>query len=336
MGMDAPEKRRWFCPTPGWLVLGSLAVTGLLWLSNWLEWPAWHKGYAVLVAVAGVGVVLAVILVWWLAALVFRWRFQFGLRTLLVLTVAVALPFSWLATEINKAREQKAAVAAINNAPFPVSPARILYDYQWREDNLHLVDSEVPVAGPSIAYPLPGESPAPVWLRCWLGDDFFDTIKAINGIPADRLASVADWTGLKFLQVGGNGGGGYPRDGDLVHLEALTNLEYLDLDDAGVTDAGLRHLRNLTKLRCLRLGNTSVGDHGLALLSELPNVREIELVGTLVTIEGVERLVNLPSLETLYLPKETFDDQELRKARQLMPRAEIDAFSPEDIAVGAH
>ena len=29
-GMDAPEKRRWYCPTPGWLVYGSLAVTGLL------------------------------------------------------------------------------------------------------------------------------------------------------------------------------------------------------------------------------------------------------------------------------------------------------------------
>ena len=33
-GMDTPEKRRWYCPTPGWLVLGSLAVTGLLFLRN--------------------------------------------------------------------------------------------------------------------------------------------------------------------------------------------------------------------------------------------------------------------------------------------------------------
>ena len=109
--MDAPEKRRWYCPTPGWLVLGSLAVTGLLWLSNWLGW--WHKGYAVLVAVAGVGTVLAGMLLWWLVALIFRWRFQLGTRTLLVLTLAVALPFSWLAVEMKKAREQKGAVAAI-------------------------------------------------------------------------------------------------------------------------------------------------------------------------------------------------------------------------------
>ena len=37
-GMDAPEKRRWYCPTPGWLVLGSLAVTGLLFLSERWRW----------------------------------------------------------------------------------------------------------------------------------------------------------------------------------------------------------------------------------------------------------------------------------------------------------
>ena len=66
-----------------------------------------------LVAVAGVGVVLMTMLLWFLVALVFRRRFQFGIRTLLVLTVAVALPCSWLAEEMKKAREQSQAVRAI-------------------------------------------------------------------------------------------------------------------------------------------------------------------------------------------------------------------------------
>ena len=47
-GMDAPDETPPVLPTPGWLVLRSLAVTGLLWLSDWLGWPHWHKGYAVL------------------------------------------------------------------------------------------------------------------------------------------------------------------------------------------------------------------------------------------------------------------------------------------------
>ena len=112
-GMETPEKRRWYRPTPGWLVLGSLAVTGVLFLSNWFGWPAWHKGYAVLVAVAAVGVVLLLMLAWFVVALVVRWRFQFRIRTLLVLVVAAALPFSWLAVELKQARCQNQAAAAV-------------------------------------------------------------------------------------------------------------------------------------------------------------------------------------------------------------------------------
>ena len=52
---DAP-KSRWFYLTPDRLILWLLAIEGLLWLSNRLEWPTWHKGYAVLVTVAAVGV----------------------------------------------------------------------------------------------------------------------------------------------------------------------------------------------------------------------------------------------------------------------------------------
>ena len=49
---------RWFHLTPDRVVLALLAVEGLLWLSERLGWLAWHKGYAVLTAVASVGVVL--------------------------------------------------------------------------------------------------------------------------------------------------------------------------------------------------------------------------------------------------------------------------------------
>ena len=66
-------------------------MTGLLWLSNWLGW--WHKGYAVLVAVAGVGMFLLLILLWLVVALISRVRFQFGVPTLLALPIVVAASF---------------------------------------------------------------------------------------------------------------------------------------------------------------------------------------------------------------------------------------------------
>ena len=52
----------------------------------------------------------AAMLVWFAVALVFRRRFQFSLRSLLVMVVVVALPYSWLAVEMRQARLQKEAV----------------------------------------------------------------------------------------------------------------------------------------------------------------------------------------------------------------------------------
>ena len=88
--MTAPEpKCRWFVPTPGKLLAILLAVEGVLLLSE--RW--FPKGWAVLTAFAAVGVFLILMLIWFGVALVFRWRFQFSLRSLLLLTVAVAIPF---------------------------------------------------------------------------------------------------------------------------------------------------------------------------------------------------------------------------------------------------
>jgi hypothetical protein len=44
--MDAPEKRRWYFPTPAWLVLGLLVVEGLLWLSERYRWFGGRRGNA--------------------------------------------------------------------------------------------------------------------------------------------------------------------------------------------------------------------------------------------------------------------------------------------------
>src|SRR5689334_12270618 len=94
--------------TPGRIAAAILIGEGVLFLSNWLGW--WHKGYAVLscISVACAGILL--VLLWFLAALLFRLQFQFSLRSLLLLTLAVAVPCSWLAAELRRAKEQAAAL----------------------------------------------------------------------------------------------------------------------------------------------------------------------------------------------------------------------------------
>ena len=141
-GMDAPEKRRWYCPTPGWLVYGSLVVEGLLWLSEQYRWFRFneHKGWTVLIAVAVVGVTILLMLLWFTVALLFRRRFQFGIRSLLVLVVVVAVPCSWMAVKRQQAKREQEAAAAIET-----------------------MGGHVLWSGPS----------GPAWLRNLLGDDFY-------------------------------------------------------------------------------------------------------------------------------------------------------------------
>ena len=50
--MLTPAQSRRSLFTPDRLVLSLLVAEALLWLSNWPDWPAWHKGYAVLACVA--------------------------------------------------------------------------------------------------------------------------------------------------------------------------------------------------------------------------------------------------------------------------------------------
>ncbi len=118
--LSAKSQRRWFSPTPACLIYGLLIVEGLLWLSERYTWFGFNekKGWTVLIAVAVVGVAMLVVLLWFAASLLFRWRFQFSIRLLLVLVDAVAMPFSWLAVEIKKTREEREAVDARLEAGF--------------------------------------------------------------------------------------------------------------------------------------------------------------------------------------------------------------------------
>ena len=72
-GMTDAPKPRWFHPTPGWLIVGLLAVEGLLWLSERFQWFWFNekKGWTVLIAVASVAVVFAGMLLWLVVALAF-------------------------------------------------------------------------------------------------------------------------------------------------------------------------------------------------------------------------------------------------------------------------
>jgi hypothetical protein len=249
------SRTRFYRLTPGRFVLALLAVEVLLWLSERFGWIGWHKGYAVLTGLAVVGVAMVLMGVWFAVALVFRQRFQFSLRSLLALVVVAALPCSWMAAEIKKAREQREAVEAVAN---------LGGDWGYYQVG-HFDGDSMTIIPP----------PEPARLRRMLGDDFFTDVSFVvfpSGTQATNsdLAHVTKLKHLKWLLIGDT----QVTDAGLTRIAGLTQLRELMLACPQVTNDGLKHLSGLTKLRELDLADTKVTDEGVAKLQEaLPNCK---------------------------------------------------------------
>ena len=193
-------------------------------------------------------------LLWWLVALVFRWRIQFGIQTLLVMTLAVALPFSWLAVEIKKAREQKEAANEIAKRG-----GSVLYEWEVDAQYIPLHDAQAP--GPGL-------------LRSLLGDDFCMRVVVvwIRGDSVEKdpesLQHVKGLNSLHALHIWSP----EVSDAGLLNLKGLNELQDLDLYSTHVSDDGLRQLMRLNQLRQLNLVNTKVSKDGVKKLQQaLPN-----------------------------------------------------------------
>jgi hypothetical protein len=72
-------------------------------------------------------------------------------------------------------------------------------------------------------------------------------------------------------------------DETLKHLEGMSRLQELDLNDTQVTDAGLKLIAQLPKLQRLRLRNTRITDAGFReSLMPLELLRQVDVTGTAV------------------------------------------------------
>ena len=234
---------RWFHVTPSRLVLALLAVEMLLWSSDRFGWPAWQKGYAVLAAVAVVVGAMLVMLVWFVMALAFRWRFQFSIRSLMVLTVAVAVPCGWFGLEIREARKRREVIEKI-----ATSGGSVRYDSE--------VDATVD--------PSANTQPS-LWLSNTLGGDFFRHVVDATIASDDDLKCLAGFSQLRRLRVpGGTGLMGhrmYWNGTPITNAPPFTGPDSLNpgmerseeesrsVWRIRVTDDGLRYLKGLTRLK---------------------------------------------------------------------------------------
>jgi hypothetical protein len=90
-------------------------------------------------------------------------------------------------------------------------------------------------------------------------------------------------------------------DEGLRHLQHMTVLVSLSLNETQISDTGLEHLHSLPMLSMLSLRDTRIGDSGLETLSNLSSIERLDLSQTRITDAGLGRLRNLPSLHYLSL-----------------------------------
>jgi hypothetical protein len=236
--MDPCVAKRWYHPSPAWLVWGAaVAVAVLFACERWRWFPEhYQKGWPVLAAVAVVAAFLVLIPAWLLAAIVFPRRVQFGLQTVLVFVTVCAVVCSWLAVRIKEARRQANLVAAITEQQF----GEVWYDWLY-DDNGNFQCNPV--------------QPEPEPLKELLGVDFFHNVEGarLSGYrwrDAD-LRLLAGLTRMNYLGLTTE----QVTDGGLRHLEGLTSLRGLHLVCPRVTDNGVKRLQCALPDCKIRIGN---------------------------------------------------------------------------------
>jgi hypothetical protein len=172
-----------------------------------------------------------------------RW-YQFSLKAMILAMVVCGCGLGPIAYEHQRARNQHAAVAALEKRG----------GYLGFDSTTH---------------------PRSTGMGLLLGDDKFAHLVAVDFAPGSVITDADVLHMRPFSHLRFVGLDGMPvTDASLAELGSNTMLTELSLKHTKVTDAGLDHLAGLARLDLLWLEGTSVTDAGVQKLQRaLPNVR---------------------------------------------------------------
>jgi Leucine Rich repeat len=213
-----------------------------------------------------------------------------SIRVLMLIVLIISVLLAW---QVNKAREQREAVEAVQRYG-----GWSHYDYEF-------------VNGKLTA----GRSPwAPSWLRKMLGDEFFQNVRHVSLVyddstgrrfgntniqPCDYLLrKISKLSGLKQLLLTDT----QTTDEGLRYIGKMTDLEELWIwSPTSITDAGVTHLTSLNNLKIIHINHSHITNKSLVFLSSLPKIEELSLEQNHFSDEGLVRLHGKERLKRLYI-----------------------------------
>jgi hypothetical protein len=224
-----------------------------------------------------------------------------------LLILAIALWLGWI---VNKAREQREAVAALQKFG-----GFVHYDWEFVDGPVKVPRGNL-IWMPTWGKLTPGRKPwAPDWLRRAVGDEYFQAMAHVslyvdiqkghadstwvNMGPADEaLRKLSTQTSVRTLQIGGQ----QVTDKNLAYVGQMSGLEELNISWAmDLTDRGFVHLAGLKRLRILEVYLSKMSDVGLAAIGKLTKLEELRIDCEGITDRGLAQLAGLARLKYLSL-----------------------------------
>jgi hypothetical protein len=287
-----------------------------------------------------------------------RRRYQFRMRTLLVVMLLFGVGIGWTGHRMYRARQNRARLAAFDKEVSELEAlgcsvrTELTRRRTWLEKRFHdpggpeVYVREVRKVTFSQLPPTPGQgnlNAAAVDHLAKLENLESVTLCLGRRCTDAELEHLAGLTKLRHLMIYGYG----LTDAGLKYLRVLANLESRDLYSQKITGAGLEHLQGLTNLRSLtltgrrikedeldhlkelsnlktlKLGDFQMTDAGLEHLQGRVNLRELRLTHTQVSDAGLEHLNGLTGLKTLDLQATKVTDEGVKKLRQALPNCKI-------------
>ncbi len=203
------------------------------------------------------------------SAMTKRWRFQYSLRSLLLLVTTLCVLLGIHSILLYSAERQRSVVEYLTNAG-------VHMDY--------VIEIE---AGDESFYP--------DWLVSLLGRDYFFGVESVlissNNIPknADVDALIAKASRLQPLERVRIEHCTLQRD-SLLPLAGKSEMDWLSLSRSNADDNHIKLLAGMPKLRVLDLRGTKITDKSVKILCELKNLELLLLRDTNISVASIDQL----------------------------------------------